>query len=149
VRVIIQHRFTVAKVSWHKKGDYLISLSQSNSAGAAAVLIHQVSKASTQRPMGKNHGQVPHHSPPPPLCRVIYRSTCRRQYGQSYQKSRNKNSLQPGVNNLGFEDCVGGRHSVSQNGNNLHRVACQAVSVHTPVICYDIFLTNRFFLHLV
>jgi len=88
VRVIIQHRFSVAKVSWHKKGDYLISLSQSNSAGASAVLIHQCSKASTQRPMSKNHGQVhcaietSFHAFPTLFSRsVIYRSAYRTQYG--------------------------------------------------------------------
>eukprot|EP00578_Thalassiosira_sp_NH16_P000337 CAMPEP_0181138470 /NCGR_PEP_ID=MMETSP1071-20121207/34265_1 /TAXON_ID=35127 /ORGANISM="Thalassiosira sp., Strain NH16" /LENGTH=888 /DNA_ID=CAMNT_0023225311 /DNA_START=837 /DNA_END=3503 /DNA_ORIENTATION=+ len=47
-------RRDVASVKWHRKGDYFVTVSPK--AGAAAVLIHQLSKASSQQPFGKNKG---------------------------------------------------------------------------------------------
>ncbi|KAL3807971.1 hypothetical protein ACHAXA_010773 [Cyclostephanos tholiformis] len=44
----------VSSVRWHKKGDYFLTVSPS--AGAAAVLIHQLSKATSQQPFGKTRG---------------------------------------------------------------------------------------------
>jgi ribosome biogenesis protein ERB1 len=41
----------VASVKWHRKGDYFVTVSPK--AGAAAVLIHQLSKSSSQQPFGK------------------------------------------------------------------------------------------------
>ena len=38
-------------VKWHRKGDYFVTVSPK--AGAAAVLIHQLSKANSQQPFGK------------------------------------------------------------------------------------------------
>ena len=44
----------VSSVRWHRKGDYFVTVSPA--AGAAAVLIHQLSKASSQQPFGKTKG---------------------------------------------------------------------------------------------
>lgn len=46
----------VASVKWHRKGDYFTTVSPK--AGAAAVLIHQLSKASSQQPFGKTKGEA-------------------------------------------------------------------------------------------
>lgn len=46
----------VASVRWHKKGDYFVSVSPK--AGAAAVLIHQLSKGNSQQPFSKNKGEA-------------------------------------------------------------------------------------------
>lgn len=45
---------TVSSVKWHRKGDYFTTVSPK--AGAAAVLIHQLSKAASQQPFGKSKG---------------------------------------------------------------------------------------------
>jgi len=45
----------VTSVKWHKKGDYFVSVSPK--AGAAAVLIHHLSKGNTQQPFSKNKGE--------------------------------------------------------------------------------------------
>ncbi|GMH50898.1 hypothetical protein TL16_g00894 [Triparma laevis f. inornata] len=42
--------------SWHSKGDYFVTVSPS--AGAAAVLIHQLTKGTTQQPFGKTKGAI-------------------------------------------------------------------------------------------
>ncbi len=44
----------VSCVKWHRKGDYFVTVSPK--AGAAAVLIHQLSKANSQQPFSKNKG---------------------------------------------------------------------------------------------
>ncbi len=44
----------VTCVKWHKKGDYFVTVSPK--AGAASVLIHQLSKANSQQPFTKNKG---------------------------------------------------------------------------------------------
>lgn len=41
---------------WHKKGDYFVTVCPK--AGAASVLIHQLSKASSQQPFGKSKSEV-------------------------------------------------------------------------------------------
>lgn len=47
----------VTSVRWHRKGDYFVSVSPK--AGAAAVLIHQLSKANSQQPFNKTKGGEP------------------------------------------------------------------------------------------
>jgi len=44
----------VSSVKWHRKGDYFVTVSPK--AAAAAVLIHQLSKANSQRPFSKVKG---------------------------------------------------------------------------------------------
>ena len=44
----------VSSVRWHRKGDYFVTVSPA--AGAAAVLVHQLSRASSQQPFGKSRG---------------------------------------------------------------------------------------------
>eukprot|EP00571_Detonula_confervacea_P017317 CAMPEP_0172297448 /NCGR_PEP_ID=MMETSP1058-20130122/466_1 /TAXON_ID=83371 /ORGANISM="Detonula confervacea, Strain CCMP 353" /LENGTH=859 /DNA_ID=CAMNT_0013006603 /DNA_START=26 /DNA_END=2605 /DNA_ORIENTATION=+ len=44
----------VSCIKWHRKGDYFTTVSPK--AGAAAVLIHQLSKAGSQQPFGKSKG---------------------------------------------------------------------------------------------
>ncbi|KAL7471717.1 hypothetical protein ACHAXS_012015 [Conticribra weissflogii] len=44
------------QVRWHRKGDYFVTVSPK--AGAAAVLIHQLSKAASQQPFGKVKGEI-------------------------------------------------------------------------------------------
>jgi len=44
----------VASARWHRKGDYFVTVSPK--AGAAAVLIHQLNRANSQQPFGKNKG---------------------------------------------------------------------------------------------
>ena len=53
---LLQTNRDVASVRWHRKGDYFVSVSPK--AGAAAVLIHQLSKAASQQPFGKTKGEV-------------------------------------------------------------------------------------------
>jgi ribosome biogenesis protein ERB1 len=48
----------VASIRWHKKGDYFVSVSPK--AGAAAVLIHQLSKGNSQQPFSKAKGETQH-----------------------------------------------------------------------------------------
>eukprot|EP00804_Cyclotella_cryptica_P000668 CCRYP_014692-RC/>CCRYP_014692-RC protein AED:0.19 eAED:0.19 QI:0/0/0/1/0/0/3/0/653 len=54
--VILQTNRDVSSVRWHRKGDYFVTVSPK--AGAAAVLIHQLSKAASQQPFGKTKGEV-------------------------------------------------------------------------------------------
>lgn len=46
----------LTSVRWHRKGDYFVTVSPK--AGAAAVLIHQLSKAASQQPFGKAKGEA-------------------------------------------------------------------------------------------
>ena len=52
--VILSMTKEVSCVKWHRKGDYFVTVSPK--AGAAAVLIHQLSKANSQQPFSKNKG---------------------------------------------------------------------------------------------
>ena len=54
VRIEMKMKTTLA--SWHSKGDYFVTVSPS--AGAAAVLIHQLTKGTTQQPFGKTKGAI-------------------------------------------------------------------------------------------
>ncbi|KAL7438491.1 hypothetical protein ACHAXH_003503, partial [Discostella pseudostelligera] len=51
---VLRTNSDVASVKWHRKGDYFVTVSPK--AGAAAVLIHQLSKAASQQPFGKSKG---------------------------------------------------------------------------------------------
>ena len=51
---ILRTNRDVASMKWHRKGDYFVTVSRK--AGAAAVLIHQLSKAASQQPFGKSKG---------------------------------------------------------------------------------------------
>eukprot|EP00752_Nemacystus_decipiens_P003314 g3067.t1 len=55
-RVVLRCDREVCCVTWHGKGDYLASVSRGQSR--RAVMIHQVSKASTQCPFRKTKGEV-------------------------------------------------------------------------------------------
>ncbi|ONH64662.1 Ribosome biogenesis protein ERB1 [Cyberlindnera fabianii] len=52
----IQCRKTVRSLSWHRKGDYFVTVSPE--AANSAVLIHQISKHSSQSPFRKSKGIV-------------------------------------------------------------------------------------------
>jgi len=54
IALLRTHRADVSSVKWHRKGDYFVTVSPK--AGAAAVLIHQLSKAASQQPFGKSKG---------------------------------------------------------------------------------------------
>ncbi|CCH58798.1 hypothetical protein TBLA_0A10190 [Henningerozyma blattae CBS 6284] len=54
--IVITCKKTVKKVSWHRKGDYFVSVQPD--AGNTSVLIHQVSKHLTQSPFKKSKGIV-------------------------------------------------------------------------------------------
>jgi ribosome biogenesis protein ERB1 len=52
VLLCIQHKYELKQVSWHAKGDYFTTLNpQSNKT---AILVHQLSKFTTQSPFSKN-----------------------------------------------------------------------------------------------
>jgi len=53
---ILRTNREMASVKWHRKGDYFVTVSPK--AGAAAVLIHQLSKVNTQQPFRKTKGEV-------------------------------------------------------------------------------------------
>lgn len=53
---ILQTNREMANLKWHRKGDYFVTVSPK--AGTAAVLIHQLSKASSQQPFSKNKGEA-------------------------------------------------------------------------------------------
>lgn len=53
---VLKHQKTVRSISWHKKGDYFTTCSPD--AGAAAVLVHQVSTKQTQQPFKKKKGMA-------------------------------------------------------------------------------------------
>jgi len=50
----LQNKATCAK--WHRRGDYFVTVTPK--ANAAAVLIHQLSKGSSQQPFSKNKGDI-------------------------------------------------------------------------------------------
>ncbi|CEP24363.1 unnamed protein product [Cyberlindnera jadinii] len=52
----IQCRKTVKSMSWHRKGDYFVTVSPDS--GNTAVLIHQISKHSSQSPFKKSKGII-------------------------------------------------------------------------------------------
>ena len=52
----LRTRAEVATVRWQAKGDYFVSVSPK--AGAASVLIHQLSKGNSQQPFSKEKGQA-------------------------------------------------------------------------------------------
>ncbi|CAN0121144.1 unnamed protein product [Ascophyllum nodosum] len=55
-RIVLRCEHEVSCVTWHNKGDYLASVSLG--VGRKAVMVHQVSKASTQCPFRKTKGEV-------------------------------------------------------------------------------------------
>ncbi|KAG2732403.1 hypothetical protein G9P44_004820 [Scheffersomyces stipitis] len=56
ISAIIQCRKTVKKVSWHRKGDYFVTVSPDSKN--TAVLIHQLSKHLSQSPFKKSKGII-------------------------------------------------------------------------------------------
>lgn len=53
---VLRARAEMAGVRWHAKGDYFVTVCPK--AGAAAVLIHQLSKGNSQQPFSKAKGEV-------------------------------------------------------------------------------------------
>jgi len=54
---ILRANKEMANLKWHRRGDYFVTVCPK--AGAAGVLIHQLSKANSQQPFGKKHkGEV-------------------------------------------------------------------------------------------
>ncbi|KAJ2762284.1 Ribosome biogenesis protein erb1, partial [Coemansia nantahalensis] len=58
IRVSIAMHRTAKSVAWHRRGDYLATLTSEE--GGSAVLIHQVSKHKSQRPFRRLKGAVQH-----------------------------------------------------------------------------------------
>lgn len=56
ISAIIQCRKTIKKISWHRKGDYFVTVSPDSKN--TAVLIHQVSKHLSQSPFKKSKGII-------------------------------------------------------------------------------------------
>ncbi|RLV94321.1 Ribosome biogenesis protein ERB1 [Spathaspora sp. JA1] len=56
ISAIIQCRKTIKKLSWHRKGDYFVTVSPESSN--TAVLIHQLSKHLSQSPFKKSKGII-------------------------------------------------------------------------------------------
>ncbi|KAA8915215.1 hypothetical protein TRICI_002572 [Trichomonascus ciferrii] len=56
VGAIVRCKKTVKKLSWHRRGDYFVTVSPK--AANSAVLVHQLSKHSTQSPFRKSRGIV-------------------------------------------------------------------------------------------
>ncbi|DBA79318.1 hypothetical protein WJX79_003853 [Trebouxia sp. C0005] len=54
--VTISHRAPVSYLTWHAKGDYFASVAPTGNT--QAVLVHQLSKHTTQNPFRKNRGRV-------------------------------------------------------------------------------------------
>lgn len=54
VSVIIQSKHTIKKISWHRRGDYFVTVSPDGKN--SSVIIHQLSKHSSQSPFRKNKG---------------------------------------------------------------------------------------------
>ncbi|CAH6722771.1 ribosome biogenesis protein Erb1p [[Candida] jaroonii] len=54
VSVIIQLKHTIKKISWHRRGDYFVTVSPDGKN--SSVIIHQLSKHSSQSPFRKNKG---------------------------------------------------------------------------------------------
>jgi len=55
--VVLQHTHAVTHVTWHAKGDYFCTVAP-KATGSSSVLIHQLSKASTQSPFTKTKGET-------------------------------------------------------------------------------------------
>jgi len=53
---ILRTRGEMSQARWHAKGDYFVTVSPK--AGAAAVLIHQLSKGNSQQPFSKSKGEA-------------------------------------------------------------------------------------------
>ncbi|EED87521.1 predicted protein [Thalassiosira pseudonana CCMP1335] len=53
---LIRTNKDISSLRWHRKGDYFVTVSPK--AGAASVLIHQLSKAASQQPFGKMKGEA-------------------------------------------------------------------------------------------
>jgi ribosome biogenesis protein ERB1 len=53
---VLRTKSEMANARWHAKGDYFVTVSPK--AGAAAVLIHQLSKGNSQQPFGKAKGEA-------------------------------------------------------------------------------------------
>ncbi|KAL7753311.1 Ribosome biogenesis protein erb1 [Sorochytrium milnesiophthora] len=51
---VLEHTKTVTNVTWHKRGDYFASVTPD--AGHSSILIHQVSRRSSQQPFRKTKG---------------------------------------------------------------------------------------------
>lgn len=56
VVLAVTHSYPVRRSTWHRKGDYVVSLTPSAPTGQ--VFIHQLSRHATQCPFKKNQGQV-------------------------------------------------------------------------------------------
>ncbi|SCW03914.1 LAFE_0H01816g1_1 [Lachancea fermentati] len=56
IAVVITCRYTVKKLSWHRKGDYFVTVQPKS--GHSSVLIHQLSKHLSQSPFKKSKGIV-------------------------------------------------------------------------------------------
>jgi ribosome biogenesis protein ERB1 len=56
VKVVVLLSSAVKRVVWHRKGDYIATVCPNAPSGA--VMIHQLSKRSSNCPFKKNHGQV-------------------------------------------------------------------------------------------
>ncbi|AMD20878.1 HDR136Cp [Eremothecium sinecaudum] len=56
ISIVITCRKTVKKLSWHRKGDYFVTVQPDS--GHTSVLIHQVSKHLTQSPFKKSKGII-------------------------------------------------------------------------------------------
>lgn len=56
IMVKIQHPYPVRKVNWHRKGDYIVTVTPAAPVGA--VMIHQLSRRASTCPLAKNPGQV-------------------------------------------------------------------------------------------
>ncbi|ODQ58173.1 hypothetical protein WICANDRAFT_64317 [Wickerhamomyces anomalus NRRL Y-366-8] len=56
VVLTVECRKTVKSISWHRKGDYFVSVSPDS--GNSSVLIHQISKHSSQSPFKKSKGII-------------------------------------------------------------------------------------------
>ncbi|KAH9129931.1 hypothetical protein LEN26_008054 [Aphanomyces euteiches] len=56
VRAVMHHSGSVTDIAWHYKGDYIATVVPS--ADSSSVLIHQISKRSTQNPFSKKLGAI-------------------------------------------------------------------------------------------
>ena len=56
VAAVIRCRKTVKKISWHRKGDYFVTVSPDG--GLAAIVIHQISKHLSRSPFRKSRGII-------------------------------------------------------------------------------------------
>ncbi|RYY34606.1 hypothetical protein EON62_03145, partial [archaeon] len=56
VKVTLTLTYPVKRVAWHKKGDYLVTITPAAPSGA--VMVHQLSKHASQCPFAKNKGKL-------------------------------------------------------------------------------------------